>query len=195
MKNKRSNLRVISHIAVLMLVLVIAVVSTFSWYNRSTASQEGKLLKYSQSGNISGKGGTIQTFVGTNNNGVISYDTDISTMASVSTEPGAVNYFKTVITDETNSGDAVVSLYIENMKFSSMGNSTVKIGISQPEKTYKSYSGSYSGGKYNVDRICLIDNLYVKNQTVTEVYWFVEINKSFSGNGSIELGSLHLVYN
>lgn len=193
MKKSRSNFRVISHIAVLALVLVIAVVATFSWYNRSTATQEGNLLQYSQSGNISGNGGSLRTFVGTNDNGVITYETENS--GSISTEPGAVNYFKTVITDESNTGDSVISLYLEDMSFSNMNSSTVKIGIIQPEKTYKKFTGTLSGSNYIVDRICLIDNVYVQNQSTTEVYWFVEINKSYSGTGSINLGTLHLVYN
>ena len=76
MKKSRSNLRVVSHIAVLALVLVIAVVATFSWYTRTVATAEsGSILQYKQSGNISGNGGKLESFVGTNNNGEKTYET------------------------------------------------------------------------------------------------------------------------
>ena len=197
MKKSRSNLKVLSHIAVLALVLVIAVVATFSWYNRSTVTETGYLLKYSQSGNVNGSGGEIHTYAGTNNDGVVTYSTtEVSeTSGGISTEPGSVNYFKTVITDESNTGESMVSLYLEGLSYTkSLGNS-VKVGIIQPEKTYKKYTSTLSGNNYNASRICLIDNVYVENNGTVEVYWFIEINKNLTTTGSINLGTLHLVYN
>lgn len=195
MKKGKSNLKVISHILVLALVLVIAVVATFSWYNRTqSAGETGYLLEYTQSGNVNGTGGTIQTFAGTDNNGMITYaDTEVS--GTISTEPGAVSYFKTVITDESNSGDSMVSLYLEDFTYSSKMGSAIHIGIIQPEKTYKKFTGTLSGSNYIVDKICLEDNVPVANNGTVEVYWFVEIDATYSGTGSVDLGTLHLVYN
>lgn len=196
MKKSRSNLRVVSHIAVLALVLVIAVVATFSWYNRSASSFEsGSTLKYTQTGNVSGKSGDIQTYVGVDDNGIITYETALTDGMSVTTEPGAVNYFKTVITDSSNTGDSMISLYLEDFACStSMGNA-IHIGLVEPEKTYKAFTGTANGSNYVIDQLCLIDNVFIKNNGTVEVFWFIEIDKNYTGTGSINLGTLHLVYN
>ena len=105
MKKRISNPKLISHILILALALSIAVVATFSWYNRSEATAgEGNSFKYTQSGNINGKGGTVTTYAGTSDNGKITYSAESLTSGSgaLSTQPGALNYFKNVITDESS---------------------------------------------------------------------------------------------
>lgn len=190
---KHNKLSFISHILILALVLVIAVGATFSWYSRTGSSAGvGRLFEYTQSGNVNGKGGTLATYVGTNNNGVITYSTEelTKTGASVTTEPGSLNYFKTVITDEGSEGDSMVSVYLEDFTFSSgMGNS-IRIGLTQPEKTYKQFSSTST----TIDSVCLEDNIFIKEGGTVEIYWFIEIDSSYTGNGTINLGTIHLVY-
>ena len=202
---KYSNSKLFSHILIFALVLLIAVGATFSWYNRPEPSSagSGNLLTYNQTGNINGEGGSIQTYAGTNDNGKITYSTEeLSVSAdSISTEPGALNYFKTVITNGASSGDSMVSVYLENFRYSSSLGDSVHIGIIQPEKTYKKYSAVLSGSEYKADSICLEDNIPLKGYNAeagtgtVEIYWFVEVDKNVTESGSIQLGTMHLVYN
>lgn len=200
MKKHINNPKLISHILILALALSIAVVATFSWYNRSTSSAgEGNSFKYTQSGNINGEGGTVTTYAGTSDNGKITYSTEPLTLSSgaLSAEPGSLNYFKTVIEDKSTvgAGDSLVSLYLENFTYSSSMEESIHIGIIQPEKTYKQYTATVSGDNCVIDSICLEDNIFIENNGTVEVYWFVEVDGSYDGTGSIDLGNLHLVYN
>lgn len=198
MKKHISNPKLISHILILLLALSIAVVATFSWYNRSTSTAgDGNRFTYTQSGNINGKGGSVATYAGTSDNGKVTYSTELltSTAGTLSTEPGALNYFKTVITDESTSGDSLVSLYLKDFTYSSTMGESIHIGLIQPEKTYKQYTATTSGSNCVIDSICLEDNIFIENGGTVEVYWFVEIDAEYDGTGSMELGNLHLVYN
>lgn len=198
MKKRISNPKLISHILLLALVMSIAVVATFSWYNRSVtpSAGEGKKFTYTQSGNVNGAGGTVTTYAGTSDNGVITYSTEaVSTTGAVTTEPGKLSYFKTVITDESSEGDSLVSVYLENFTYSSSMGNAIHIGLTEPEKTYKPISATTSGGNCVVESICLEDNIFVEKGGTVEIYWFVQIDGSYSGNGTIDLGNLHLVYN
>lgn len=197
MKKQNTNIKLFSHILILSFVMIIAVTATFSWYDRSvsTGGETGNVLKYSQSGNVNGEGGTIKTYAGTNNNGKVTYlDKELSTSSvALTSAPGAINYFKTVITSMT---DSTVSVYLENFSYAkSLGSGNVKIGIIQPEKTYKSFSTTPSESAYNISKICLEDNLMVKSGGTIEIYWFVEVGSGTTGSGNINLGTMHLVYN
>lgn len=196
---KHSNAKLFSHILILSLVLLIAVGATFSWYNRSVtpSAGSGDLLTYNQTGNINGEGGTIKTYAGTSDNGKITYSSDELSTASgtVSTEPGALNYFKTVITNGETSGDSMVSVYLENFSYSSSLGDSVHIGIIQPEKTYKQFDAKLSGSVYKVSSVCLEDNIPLKKGGTTEIYWFIEIDSDVNDAGSITLDTMHLVYN
>lgn len=193
MKKNNHNFKLVSHIAVLAMVVMLAVTATFSWYNRSASksTSTGGVLNYERSGNINGAGGTLKTYIGTVTNGKITY-TDNEAVGNISAEPGTINYFKTVITDNS-SGDSLVSLYLENFK-TTLSND-VKIGIFKPEKTYKPLVlQGISENFYNFKKISLIDNVPIKKGTTTEIYWFVEISTTATTAGSINLGTLHLVY-
>ncbi len=193
MKKEIHNSKIISHIVVLAMVVMLAVTATFSWYNRVPNEDfpTGGLLKYERSGNINGSGGTIATYVGTETNGKITY-ADTKVTGTISTEPGAINYFKTVITDNST-GDSLISLYLENFKTTL--SSDVKVGMLKPEKTYIPLTNKgISSGYFTFNKICLIDNVPIKKDTTTEVCWFVEISTTNTTSGSIDLGTLHLVY-
>lgn len=197
MKKIISNPKILSRILVLLLVLSIAVVATFSWYNRTASNAgEGNKFSYTQSGKINGDGGSIATYVGTNDNGKITYSTTpLSTSNDViSTEPGAVNYFKTVVTDNSNA-DSLISVYLENFTYSSSMNSSIHIGLTNPEKTYKEFDATLTGGSYVIKSLCLEDNVPIAKGGTVEIYWFIKVDENFSGTGSITLGNLHLVYN
>lgn len=197
MKKIISNPKILSRILVLLLVLSIAVVATFSWYNRSTSSAgESNKFSYTQSGKINGDGGTIETYLGTNNNGKITYSTTSLSASNdvISTQPGALNYFKTVVTDSSDA-DSLISVYLEDFTYSSSMNGSIHIGLTNPEKTYKEVKGSASGSNYIVESLCLEDNVPISKGGTVEIYWFIEIDEDFSGTGSITLGTLHLVYN
>lgn len=199
MKKLKANSRLISHIFILATVFVIAVAATFSWYNRSQSPLgSGSTLAYSQSGKINGTGGTVTTYVGTDDNGKITYDTPLTSAESLTAEPGTINYFKSVISDNsTTSADSVVSLYLEDLSYGSSLGDTLHIGLYKPEKLYRTFTAHNSGDSYIADSIKLEDNLVIKKGGTLEVYWFIEIDGSASSSeaADISLGSLHLVYN
>lgn len=197
MKKAHGNARFVSHILILLLCVIIGVVATFSWYNRSTTQSLGTAgqLTYTQSGNISGNGCTVKTYAGTLVDGDISYSTE-ELSSAITSEPGALSYFKTVLTDASNSPKSYVSVYLENFTYSqSLGANSVHIGITQPEKTYKQFNATANGSNYVIDSLCLEDNIIIDAGSTIEIYWFVEIDGNAVVNGSISPGTLHVVYN
>lgn len=190
MKKAKGNLRFLSHILVFSLCLIIAVAATFAWYNRSTLASVGTAgkLTYSQSGNVSGEGCQLKTYIGTDNDGEITYDTELTDIHALTTQPGAVNYFRTVITDVSTSGNgSSLSVYLENLKYSTAMNGNVNVGLTAPEKTYK---------PVNSQQICLEDNIVIERNGEITVDWFIELSSSYSSSaGEIQLGNMHIVYN
>ena len=199
MKKSEQKSKMISHILIMAMTLIMAVAATFSWLPRNPAASLGKgnMLKYTQSGEINGSGGVVHTYAGTNDNGVITYsNTALSKDDNVTAEPGKVNYFKTVIQDNTTNGNkSVVSVYLENLKFSTDMGNAFHIGLTEPEKTYKSFNAT-AQGEYNViSSLCLEDNIIIQKGDAWEIYWFISVDGNYSGNGTIVLDTMHLVYN
>ena len=192
MKKPGYSFKLFSHIAVLSLTVLIAVAATFSWYPRTIINynESGNVLSYTNSGHINGSGATIQTFAGTNNRGVITYDS--SATATLVAEPDSTLYFKTVITDQsTNTHSSMVSLYLQKISFTQNMRDYIHIGITSPEKTYRLLetedSRNYSA--------TLEDNLSLPAGGTKEVYWFVYVDSDLTSAGELNLGTLNLVYN
>lgn len=198
MKKSEKKSKMISHILIMAMTLIMAVAATFSWLPRNPAASLGKgnMLNYTQSGEINGSGGVVHTYAGTNDNGVITYSATELSSDSVTAAPGKVNYFKTVIQDNTTNGNkSVVSVYLENLKFSTDMGNAFHIGLTEPEKTYKSFKTT-AQGEYNViSSLCLEDNIIIQNGDDWEIYWFISVDGNYSGNGTIVLDTMHLVYN
>lgn len=198
MKKSEQKSKMISHILIMAMTLIMAVAATFSWLPRNPAASLGKgnMLNYTQSGEINGSGGVVHTYAGTNDNGVITYSATELSSDSVTAAPGKVNYFKTVIQDNTTNGNkSVVSVYLENLKFSTDMGNAFHIGLTEPEKTYKSFKTT-AQGEYNViSSLCLEDNIIIQNGDDWEIYWFISVDGNYSGNGTIVLDTMHLVYN
>ena len=198
MKKSEQKSKMISHILIMAMTLIMAVAATFSWLPRNPAASLGKgnMLNYTQSGEINGSGGVVHTYAGTNDNGVITYSATELSSDSVTAAPGKVNYFKTVIQDNTTNGNkSVVSVYLENLKFSTDMGNAFHIGLTEPEKTYKSFKTT-AQGEYNViSSLCLEDNIIIQKGADWEIYWFISVDGNYSGNGTIVLDTMHLVYN
>lgn len=198
MKKSEQKSKMISHILIMAMTLIMAVAATFSWLPRNPAASlgTGNMLKYTQSGEINGSGGEVHTYAGTNDNGVITYSATELSSDSVTAAPGKVNYFKTVIQDNTTNGNkSVVSVYLKNLKFSTDMGNAFHIGLTEPEKTYKSFNAT-AQGEYNViSSLCLEDNIIIQNGGAWEIYWFISVDGNYSGNGTIVLDTMHLVYN
>lgn len=198
MKKSEQKSKMISHILIMAMTLIMAVAATFSWLPRNPAASlgTGNMLNYTQSGEINGSGGEVHTYAGTNDNGVITYSATELSSDSVTAAPGKVNYFKTVIQDNTTNGNkSVVSVYLENLKFSTDMGNAFHIGLTEPEKTYKSFKTT-AQGEYNVIvSLCLEDNIIIQNGDAWEIYWFISVDGNYSGNGTIVLDTMHLVYN
>lgn len=205
MKRQLNITRLISYIAVFALVVIMAVGSTFSWYPRTTNSTDEtvKSLNYSVSGKVNSTSvKTIITYAGDNDNGKITYTDEAS--GAITALPGKVNYFKTVIADKdpatdniNNAGDSIVSLYLKGLTLKSNMGGTIHVGIVTPEKTYTLYTGSTDAetGYIVVPTICIEDNVVISSGGSTEVEWFIQVDSSYEGSGTIELGGMYVMYN
>lgn len=195
MKKNSSGYILLSRIAILLLVMCLAVGTTFSWYDRSKRDdEEGHVLKYNLTGNVNAnlEDVTVETYLGTNKDGVVTYGEDaLVASADVPVVAGELAYFRTVITSANSPGDALVSLYLSQFSCkSSMGNK-VHIGVIGPEKIYNQFTGTASGSSYVVKPMLIEDNLVLKSNGVVEVYWFLEVEVS----GSVNIGTPYVVNN
>lgn len=192
MKNRISVLRVLSCIAVLVLALVMVVGTTFSWYDRTKGEDKTAYkIEYSQSGKVTAVGCTFETFLGTNTDGVVEYSETASTgtiTLGADEEKSKLTYFKTVITNDANAGDAIVSL---NLKDAPVSNA-LHVGIIEPEKTYKPFTGIDS--TTNASVVCIEDNIELANNGEQPIYWFIEVPAGYSSDLTINLDNLYVVY-
>lgn len=198
MKSKYSTLKIVTYVVILVLVLVMAIPSTFSWYNREqNEPAESYLLEYKQTGKVTANGTkTIETYVGEVVNGMLTYETKISDDSrTVATKTKEVTYFKTVITDSANAGDTVLSLYVNDITYLKTMGQGGHIGLVEPEKTYKAFNAAESDGAYKVSNLCIEDNIIVANNGSVEIYWFVEFDADYISAGEVTLGELYVVYN
>ncbi len=184
MKKEKRSFRLISQIIILVLIVVMGIGTTSSWYNRTqNSNQTGAILSYEQTGVVNGTGCTTETFLGTDDNGVVDYS-DTKQTEAVTVAAGTTVHFETVISNKSNRGAATVSLYLK----SSAQSYAAYIGVRELEKTYKPFTGISSGGSYY---ICIEDNIPVKNNSTSAVYWFVKSDAALT----IDPNNLYVVYN
>ncbi len=188
MKNRINLLKVISYAAVLVLVLVLVVGTTFSWYDRTMSpGKTTNLMEYTQKGKVNGSGCTFKTYIGTNTKGIVEYSETEATNA-ITLEKGELTYFKTTIQNGTT-GMAVVSLNLKNALVSS----SLHVGITEPEKTYKPFTGI--DNSTNATVVCIEDNIDLANGAPQDVYWFIDVPASYTGTVTINLSDLYITYN
>lgn len=187
MKIGSNFLRLFSIMAILVLVLIIGVVSTFSWYNPTVYSSsdvpnKGNSLRYNIEGKINRISGCdFKTYSGKYIDGVLTYDENMALRGPQNvkiTKENEVAYYKTVIKNDEN-GAAMISLFVNSITCDS-GNAYV--GIYSPEKTYVNSSGT---------PFCIEDNLIVPNGGTIEVCWYV----GASAGATVTFGDLYIVYN
>lgn len=203
MKKNSPNLNLISRIAILLLVLLLSVGTTFSWYDRTKRDDEtGYFLSYDVDGKVNSglQSVSVQTYLGTKEDGIVKYSevplTTSGVGESVTTTSGEITYFKTVITDSANAGDSLVSLYLSQFSCASAMGSSVHVGIIGPEKTYNKYTtATTSGGTYVIQPMLIEDNILLKNNATVEVYWFLQVDKAYTGDGTVNLGVPYVVNN
>lgn len=179
MKKNNSLIKAIAVTGIVALLVSLSVVTAFSWYNRTQNADDTdiRLLNYVQTGTVNNTGGSIETFKGTNDKGVITYD-ETAVTGDITLQSG-VNYLKTTITAENN-GKMVTSLYLKDVS------SSINVGIFTPEKTYKAY---ITAGETML--VCVEDNLIIESGGSIEVIWFIECAEEFTFNPD----NLYLVYN
>ena len=215
MKKQNSNLRVLSHFAILMLTLLLAVASTASWYDRTARDDEaGAKLTYDLSDGIkvNGSGLVTKTYLGTSEKGIVTYsESEYNPDEAITVKSGEIAYFKTVVQNTTNKGGALFSVYAPALYCSSNVNE-LSIGIIGPEKTFVTYTSSNGlktgtgvlpGKEKSIELICIEDNIYIENGTdnepkTIEIYWFVKTAVS-SGDSTVYstvyLDAPYVVYN
>lgn len=197
MKTEIGRFRLVGYACIFFLAIIVAVNSTFSWYDRNKADDEfGHILNYSQTGKVTDNTPkTISTYLGADNGGIISYS-DTEFTGNITVFPNKPIYFKTVIKDEGGSGDANVSLYVDGLSCSQNLGADYHIGITSPEKAYKSVKGNAVGELIEIGKICIEDNLTVKSNGTVEIYWFIKVdNTDFSGSGTLTPGSMYITFN
>ncbi len=180
MKKAMNICKLISCIAMAVLMAVMVVGTSFSWYDRTQTVDDAKygILNYTQVGKVTSKSATFDTYQGTVDNGAISYaETALAKNAKVSVPAGEAVYFKTLITNG-NYGKSSVALYLDDAN--KYGN--LDIGIVSPEKTYKTYKGG--------DMLCIEDYITMDSQQTVEVYWFVKAGSAMT----LDLSQMYIVY-
>ena len=199
MKRQLNIFKVISCLAVLALVMIIAVGSTFSWYNRSISNtvQANDDLKYSVSGaRINGCNATATTYTGTCNNGEFTFsDTAWDGTSDITVPTNGVVFFKTNVKN-ANTGKSVVSLYFEDFAYSNALGSAFHVGLISPEKTFKGESKTATTSDYEFDWVCLEDNIVLNANESVDVYWYISFDgMSLTSDNTINPGKIHLDYN
>lgn len=124
----------------LVLCLLCGVTTTFSWFSRPR-EESGNSLRWSGQYKISnGKNISIKT-VESSNDGSTFGENEVADFGG-SLKAGERRYFCTEISNSGNAEQSV-SLFIDQLKFNNASDS-LYIGVNNPLKTYKKYSGSAS---------------------------------------------------
>lgn len=200
MKQNRNSLRLVSHVAILVLTLILAVASTFSWYDRTVeANEDGNRLNFNHTAFVNnGETIDVKTYAGVLENGVVEYDDSEGKEldgTDVTIKSGKVNYFKTVLKDTGNQGNSLVSLYINEISSSSVTLNNIHIGLIAPEKVYKHHTATKTGANFALKNVCIEDNLFIKNKGTVTVYWFIEPDKGVVGDIVMNIGTSYVVAN
>lgn len=196
MKKEYKGLKLLTVMLVLALVLALTVVSAFSWYDRTKrADEDGYKLTYSQIGRVNNTSGvTVVTYAGTVTDGAVEYsDTPLS--GAVDVKAGEAVYFKSVVTDTSNSSDTLVSLYINDLVYNPTLGDHINIGLVNPEKTYKAVNATNEGGTCHAETFCLEDNIIVESNGTVEVEWFIKPVNSVTETDAIKPGTIYIAYN
>lgn len=207
MKRQLNISRLVTIVSALALAVIMAVGSTFSWYNRpqNTADVSNvKKLNYSVTGKVNApRSVQMKTYLGIEDKGEFTYNDEVSTSVAFSAGEN-IKYFKTDI-DITNNGDALVSLYLQGLTYSNLGEK-FSIGIINPEKTLKKYSVTGATGVYVKDFVCISDNVVIPTDMDDDgqefdsdltVYWYIKFDNpnDKADIRELNLGKMHLVYN
>lgn len=207
MKRQLNISRLITILLALALAVIMAVGSTFSWYDRTPATvnkTDIKTMNYSVTGKVNApRTAQMKTYLGVEDNGEFTYNNEVS--GSVLFEKGEnIKYFKTDI-DITDNGDALVSLYLQGLTYTKLGQN-FSIGVINPEKTLKSYTADSANDVFIKNYACICDNILIPTDTDDDgqefdsdftVYWYIKFESPNESDESctLSLGKMHLLYN
>ena len=207
MKRQLNISRLITILLALALAVIMAVGSTFSWYSRTPATvnkTDVKTMNYSVTGKVNApRTAQMKTYLGVEDNGEFTYNNEVP--SSVLFEKGEnIKYFKTDI-DITNNGDALVSLYLQGLTYTKLGQN-FSIGVINPEKTLKSYTADSANDVFIKNYACICDNILIPTDTDDDgqdfdsdftVYWYIKFESPNENDDpcTLSLGKMHLVYN
>lgn len=196
MKRKVNKTKIICFILAIAVFLTVSVITAFSWYDRTAMPEaDARIIEYNLTAKTAGNGPkTIKTYAGNFEDGVLKYsDTEVS--EDITTYPGKVNYFKTVITETTNAGDSVISVHYDTISISSNVHGGCHIGLTSPEKTYQVINGQTVDNKTVYSDVCIEDEVFVKSNGTTEIYWYIQADDGdYEGTGTLNLGNLYYIY-
>lgn len=197
-------------VCVLMAILIIVIGMTtvsFSWFEPGV--KEGVGLQFSDEVNLRAENCSFKTFSGSMNDkflddgvtinpnyGIVTYSdnelasgnvTVSATTSGETTTPG-IAYYKTVITNDNEDKDTVISLYLKNFN---VANGSASLGVAVPTNSFRSFTSNQSD-------LHIVRNAHISYQVQNEartgelvVEWFIKCD---SGSVSFNPGDLYLMY-
>lgn len=198
----KSKLFVPLCIVMAVLILVISMVTvSFSWFEPDV--KEGVGLQYidtttlrAENCEISTHAGTMNDTPGTTGYGLVQYDTDVLSSGDVTVSasgsgdditPG-IAYYKTVIVNNNEDKDTVVSLYLKSF---TVTNGSASVGVAVPTNSFRTFTSTKSD-------LHIVRNAYISYKVANQagtgelvVEWFVRCD---SGSVTFNPGDLYLMY-
>lgn len=188
---KKLKIIVVSSLAVV-LCLLCATTSTFSWFTRDKKMQGDRLGLNFNYDISTGTGVTMRTYTSVDD-GKTYVETDITDFSNnVGLAAGNRICYRT---DLINNGTAAqsVSLYLSKLTMPENVSGSFYLGVNGPLKTYKSYYGDNAKTIQKEESTINKKNVYVgfnTNQTYTptnyQVHWWDNSNKKYNGDSSVK---------
>lgn len=178
---KKSKIILVASLS-LVLCLLCASTTTFSWFTRPQ-SKTGNSLEWSASYDASDGSGISMVTYESEDDGATFNENPVTSFSNTSgIAKGQRKYYRTDITNKGNY-DQSVSLYLSNLSFSAPVQGNFYLGVNSPLKTYKNYTpGTILG-----------DVSYEKTNKGTMRVYFQPQNKWTETNLVVNIGSSEIV--
>lgn len=190
--------KILYPLCIVMAVLIVVIsltTATFSWFEPD--AKEGVGLQFVEEAALRAENCVVATYrgelnitPGTPNYGLVEYD-ESRPVGTTTVNAGTTVYFKSVITNNNEDKDTVVSLYLRTFNVSS-NNGSASLGVATPTNSYRTFTSSQTD-------LHIIRNAYVSYKVENEartgevvVEWFVRCD---SGYVTFSPGSAYLTYN
>ncbi len=183
--NKKSAL--IKSCAIILVCLLSTVGIVFAWFSRKQFA--GSEMEYTREFDVNGAVFTMTTYAGDldENNAVIYRSEPVNPEDGFGETnklfPGTRQYFKTVITNYSNSDDNI-SMVLENVTYDAVLDSHLYFSVTHPQIINRNYASVSSDtvpdadgtARKEVGKVYLLDKYDVSEQSEITVYWYVSVD-------------------